>query len=92
MTGTRAHTQEGHTTTDGPQRPNPSRLRATPGGARQPRRAAASRTRRRTTRTGSRPPATGTRTKGKEDTPICGERGIPTWGAAENTVQRTTTP
>ena len=56
--GTRAHTQEGHATTEGPLQPHPQRTPRGPRRRTPPTRTAKTRIRRRTDHSGSRPPAT----------------------------------
>ena len=83
--GTRTHTQEGHTTTEGPAPPQPSGRRTTPGGARPPTHAAEVRIGRHTDHTGTRPPATGNHTGDVGHT--CTERPpTPTEEATGNTT------
>ena len=72
-TGTRAHTQEGQATRTDQHRPVPSRHRRTPGGARPPRRAAATRTGRRRNRTGLRPISQPDPAQGQVGSPTRGE-------------------
>ena len=60
--GTKTHTQEGHTTTEGPAPPHPKRTPHAPRGRRPPTHAAEARFGRRTDHTGAHPPATGNHT------------------------------
>ena len=60
--GTRTHTQEGHSTTEGPASPHPKRTPHDPRGRRPPTHAAEARIGRHTDHTGTRPPATGNHT------------------------------
>ena len=90
--GTRTHTQEGHTTTEGPAPPTPSGRRTTPGDARPqhtpPKRE--SDALRITPAHAHQPPET---THGREGTPARDERATPTEEATGNTAaQPTTTP
>ena len=60
--GTRTHTQEGHTTTEGPAPPQPEQTPHDPLGRMPPAHGAEARIRRHTDHTGTRPPASGNHT------------------------------
>ena len=62
MAGTRTHTQEGHTTTQGPAKPHPQRTPHDHRGCTPPTHAAEAQMGQCTDHTGTRPPATGNHT------------------------------